>query len=322
MREVARLALSLSRHPWRNLALEEYLLYQVKPDQALLFLWQNEQTVVIGRNQNPWRECLLERLEEEGGYLARRLSGGGAVYHDGGNLNFSFLMGGRVYDEARQTGVVLRALHSLGLAVCASGRNDLLLEGRKVSGQAFLKGRKASLHHGTLLVAGDLTKLSRYLTVDEAKLAAKGVASVRERVANLAEFLSGLTPQHMAQVLQTEFCREYGDCETQQLSPEAMPELQELVEKHASDAWRLGKTPPFSRVLRQRFAWGGVEIALSLRQGRVSEARIYTDALATDWPSLLEGVLKGKTYSNAALAAAAREAGCAEIAAWLNSIET
>ena len=321
MSEAARLVLSLSRHPWRNLALEEYLLRQVKPDQALLFLWRNEQTVVIGRHQNPWRECLLERLEEEGGYLARRLSGGGAVYHDGGNLNFSFLMGCQVYDEARQAAVVLRALQSLGLAVCASGRNDLLLEGRKVSGQAFLKGREASLHHGTLLVAGDLARLSRYLTVDEAKLAAKGVTSVRERVANLAECLPGLTPQRLAQVLQAEFCREYGACETQQLSPEAMPELQELIEKHASDAWRLGKTPPFERVLRQRFVWGGVEIALSLRQGRVSEVKIYTDALAIDWPARLEAILLGKPYSSAALAAAAREAGCAEIAAWLNSIE-
>ena len=321
MREMRRLVLSLSRHPWRNLALEEYLLQQVKPDGALLFLWRNEQTVVIGRHQNPWRECLLERLEEEGGYVARRLSGGGAVYHDGGNLNFSFLMGRQIYDEGRQTAVVLGALRSLGLEACASGRNDLLAQRRKVSGQAFLKSREASLHHGTLLVAGDLEKLSRYLTVDEAKLAAKGVASVRERVANLAEFLPGLTPQHMAEVLQAEFCREYGECEVQALSPGAMPELKELVEKHASAAWRLGKTPPFERVLRRRFTWGGVEIALSLRQGLVSEAKVYTDALDTGWPSRLEAVLGGKPYSSAALAAAAREAGCAEIAAWLNSIE-
>ena len=321
MGETTRLAVSLSKHPWQNLALEEYLLGTVQLEQALLLLWQNEQTVVIGRHQNPWRECLLERLEQEGGYLARRLSGGGAVYHDGGNLNFSFLMGRQVYDEARQTGVVLQALRSLGLEACASGRNDLLVQGRKVSGQAFLKGREASLHHGTLLVAGDLDKLGRYLTVDEAKLAAKGVSSVRERVANLADFLPDLTPQRMAEVLQAEFCQEYGACTAQTFLPETMPELQAPVEKHASDAWRLGKTPPFERVLRLRFAWGGVEIALSLRQGRVSEAKVYTDALTIDWPARLEAILLGKPYSSAALAAAAREAGCEEIAVWLSSIE-
>ena len=277
--------------------------------------------MVIGRHQNPWRECLLERLEQEGGYLARRLSGGGAVYHDGGNLNFSFLMGWHVYDEARQTAVVLAALESLGLAACASGRNDLLMQGRKISGQAFFKSREASLHHGTLLIAGDVEKLSRYLTVDPAKLAAKGVASVRERVANLTEFLPGLTPQCMAQVLQAEFCREYGGCEVQTLSPETMPELEPLRRKHASRGWRLGKTPPFERVLHWRFDWGGVEIALSFRQGLVSDAKVYTDALATDWPSRLEAVLTGKPYSRAALAAAAREAGCEEIAIWLSTIE-
>ena len=150
--------------PYENLALEEALLSRVGEGELILYLWQNARTVVIGRNQNPWKECRTALLAKEGGHLARRLSGGGAVFHDLGNLNFTFLMSAEDYDLPRQLTVIERACQSLGIPAQRSGRNDLLAEGRKFSGNAFYKHNGKAYHHGTLMVDVDLEKVQRYLS--------------------------------------------------------------------------------------------------------------------------------------------------------------
>ena len=187
--------------PYENLALEEALLNRVGAGELILYLWQNERTVVIGRNQNPWKECRTALLAEEGGRLARRLSGGGAVFHDLGNLNFTFLMPAADYDLSRQLTVLERACQSLGIPAQRSGRNDLLADGRKFSGNAFYKHNGRAYHHGTLMVDVDLEMVQRYLSPSKAKLAAKGVDSVRSRVVNLREFVPDLTIPQLADAL-------------------------------------------------------------------------------------------------------------------------
>lgn len=187
--------------PYENLALEEALLSRVGEGELILYLWQNERTVVIGKNQNPWKECRTALLAEEGGHLARRLSGGGAVFHDLGNLNFTFLMPEAEYALSRQLSVIELACRSLGVPVQRSGRNDLLADGRKFSGNAFYKHNGKAYHHGTLMVDVDLERVSRYLSPSRAKLAAKGVDSVRSRVVNLKELVPDLTVERLADAL-------------------------------------------------------------------------------------------------------------------------
>ena len=161
--------------PWKNLAREEFLMGDCADDEAIFYLWRNARTVVIGRNQNAWSECQLDLLESEDGRLARRSSGGGAVFHDLGNLNFSFIVPRRLFSMERQLGVVLGALRSLGIDAEFSGRNDLAIGGRKFSGNAWQLTRDRGLHHGTLLLSADMSMMSRYLNVDPEKLKAEGV---------------------------------------------------------------------------------------------------------------------------------------------------
>ena len=129
-------------NPYKNLAVEEYLLLHCEDKECILYLWQNQNTVVIGRNQNAWKECKVTKLEEENGHLARRLSGGGAVYHDLGNLNFTFLVNKDEYSLEKQLQVIINAMGRLGLKAEKSGRNDILIDGKKFSGNAFYEQEK------------------------------------------------------------------------------------------------------------------------------------------------------------------------------------
>lgn len=178
-----RLLISDSYDPWFNLAVEECIFRQMPATQRVLFLWRNADTVVIGRAQNPWKECNTRRMEEDNVRLARRSSGGGAVFHDLGNTCFTFMAGKPEYDKTISTSIVLNALNALGVSAEASGRNDLVVktaEGdSKVSGSAYRETKDRGFHHGTLLLNADLSRLANYLNPDKKKLAAKGITSVR-----------------------------------------------------------------------------------------------------------------------------------------------
>ena len=197
--------------PYWNIAVEQWLVECA--DAVTLYLWRNRRTAIIGQNQNPYSEVNVEALEADGGFLMRRKTGGGAVYHDEGNLNFSFVVPKALYDQQRQFGVIQRAVESFGLHTELSGRNDILAEGRKFSGNAFSKGRVNDLHHGTLLISGDMSDLARYLKPKPAKLQKHGVQSVRSRVVNLAELNLDITPESIVPRLKKAFVEEYGgDC--------------------------------------------------------------------------------------------------------------
>lgn len=299
--------------PWRNLAAEESLLERCGPGDAMLFLWQNANTVVIGRHQNPWRECRAELLEQEGGKLARRITGGGAVFHDLGNLNFSFIAGSQVYDLTRQLSVILRAVETLGIQAAFSGRNDILVDGRKFSGNAFAHKNHASLHHGTLLVSADMSMLGRYLQVSAAKMESKGIKSVQSRVANLTEFNPHVTITALRQALRDAFEDEYEDL--QEATAEALIDPVFFEQAHfrqQSWDWRYGQTPRFDITLETRFPWGGVELLLTNREGRVAEARVFSDAMDTEFIDCVVKALVGAPYTRDGLCASLHAMHCPE----------
>ena len=296
--------------PHENLAVEESLLRMAGKGCCILYLWQNRNTVVIGRNQNAWKECRTALLKEDGGHLARRLSGGGAVYHDDGNLNFTFLLPTEEYDLDRQIEVIRLACLELGIPTEKSGRNDLLADGRKFSGNAFYHHEGHSYHHGTLLVNVDMDRLGRYLQPSKAKLAAKGVDSVRSRVVNLGELRRDLTVDMLCDSLKTAFGKAY----SLQVDPLKQSELNaseiiELTERNRSWEWNYGQKLPFDFACEERFDWGELRLELAVEYGVVQRAEVYSDAMDWSLAPALKAALTGCRFERAALAQRVRASG-------------
>lgn len=287
--------------PYVNLAAEEQLTMTAEDGVMTLFLWQNAHTVVIGKNQNPWRECDVEAIKRDGIYLARRMSGGGAVYHDMGNLNFTFAAKDGLFDVERQTDVILLACRLLGVNAVKTGRNDLTVSEKKFSGHAYFSSKGFNYHHGTIMMDVVSEDLSKYLNVSKAKLKSKGVESVRSRVTNLRdhvdESLRSADTKDLIAAMQDAMIkaasREYG-CEAEL---EKLPEIpQALLDKYASEEWRLGTKIPFTKVIEHRFEWGGVEVQLEMKGEFIRDCRIYSDSLETEVFDVLEDLIKGCKY--------------------------
>lgn len=305
------LYVSPSGDGWRNLAADEYFIDHLGPEDMLLYFYINRSAVIIGRGQNPWAECNLAAMQRDDVQLVRRITGGGAVYHDEGNLNFSFIAGEKIYNLQRQLGMILSAVRALGIPCDFSGRNDLLADGRKFSGNAFCQRGEIRQHHGTLLIASELNRLQNYLTVDPRKLQAKGAKSVRSRVCNLSDFVPELSCEAMLTALKQAFRSEYGDYTELGMLDDAI--LAPYIEKHSSADWRLGQTPRFDLEIENRFPWGNAQLLLTLRHGRVDELSVYTDAIDTEIAPEIMRLLRGAEFTSPALANALMQSGKTEL---------
>ncbi len=306
-----RLFISDSFDPWFNLAVEECIFRQMPADQRVLFLWRNNDTVVIGRAQNPWKECNTRKMESDHIKLARRSSGGGAVFHDKGNTNFTFMAGKPEYDKTVSTNIILDGLSRLGISVSASGRNDLVVNSgdgeRKISGSAYRETKDRGFHHGTVLINADLSRLADYLNPDPKKLQAKGITSVRSRVTNLAEIIPGIDHEQVCDVIKAAFFDYYGEkAETELISPDSLPDLPGFAETFARQSswdWNFGNAPAFSHLLDTRFTWGGIELHFDVERGMISRAQIFTDSLDPAPLEQLAQLLTGQRYSADAVTA-------------------
>jgi lipoate-protein ligase A len=322
---------SSDTYPYQNLAVEEYLLLHCRENECILYLWQNQNTIVIGRNQNAWKECLVSKLEEEGGHLVRRLSGGGAVYHDLGNLNFTFLVRKENYDVERQTQVILNAVRKLGIQAELSGRNDVLADGKKFSGHAYYEQGGHCYHHGTMMVKVNLGELSRYLTVSKEKLQSKGVDSVWARVTNLTEFKPDLTISELKEKLREAFEEVYGGKAAVKTIADLDPkEIAERTARFESWEWKFGKKLDFEYELTNRFDWGQVALQFQIKNGIIEDVAAFSDAIISQPIRELPGYLKGLRYDKNAMcegleryrsANPQEEAMINDIRVWIKSID-
>jgi len=265
---------SYSYDPYLNLAMEEKLMDSYEDDTLIFYLWQNKDTVVIGKNQAAEDECNLDLMREDNITLARRSSGGGAVYHDLGNLNFTFITGNDYFDERKQLEVVKKALSSFSLHSSFSGRNDLLIEGYKISGQAYLKRSNCSLHHGTLLIDVDINNLGKYLKQDDSKLKKHGVKSHRMRVKNIKEFDDSVSVDSMRDSLIKAASDVYD-------VPITKCELLKADEaKYSSKAWLYRLCVDGIRC-KKRFDYGLIDINLSVLDGIIEDVVVNSDIMNT-----------------------------------------
>ena len=283
--------------PYLNLATEKILFDTVSDNCCILYLWQNKNTVVIGRNQNPWLECRCKLLESEGGKLARRLSGGGAVYHDIGNLNFTFICSTENYNLQNNLSAIKSACNLAGINAEFSGRNDILANGKKFSGNAFYNSNGKSYHHGTLLISADMEKLQRYLTPPKAKLEAKGIKSTKSRVVNLSDLSPSLTCEKMAEHMSSSFEETYKIKSISDIYIDKK-KLHELSQEYGSWEYLYGTPMPFTLSIEDHFSWGNINIQFLVKNGIIKSTKVYSDSMDWTISSLIEQNITGALFTS------------------------
>ena len=285
-----RIVIGKQYDPYLNLAIENNLLDNYLENTITLFLWKNEHTVVIGTNQNPYSECNVELFLSEKGHIARRRTGGGAVYHDLGNLNFSFIADNNIYDVKRQMTVIQKALLNFGLETEVSGRNDITYQGRKFSGNAFAKTKYQGLHHGTILIKTDSERLQKYLKVKPAKLYKHGVKSVASRVINLSE-VADITSENIIPHLIKAFEEVYDNKAIEiNFDDLCTDEAVKLSQHIGSEEYIFGKWKEFKTKKSETFDWGSVELDIDIDEdkGIIKSINIASDSLE---PAAIEATI-------------------------------
>jgi lipoate---protein ligase len=250
---------------------------------------------VVGRNQNPWKECHIQNMERDGVHLARRRSGGGAVYQDLGNTNFTFLSPRSGYSKERNMGIIIHALKKLGVSAECSGRNDILCGSKKISGSAFKLAHDRAFHHGTMLLSVDMSAMPKYLNPNKLKLESKGVKSVQARVMNLTELVPGLSHEEICENIRESFEEEYGQ-KTNVITLGDVPENNPYYKELKDWDWRFGETPRFTYELETRFDWGMMDVHIESDQGMIIQCRIFSDSLFPDMIDVMANALVKKPF--------------------------
>ncbi|KAF9429095.1 Biotin/lipoate A/B protein ligase, partial [Entomortierella beljakovae] len=263
------------------------------PETYILFMYRNSKSVIVGRNQNPWKECNLKLLDKDGVPFVRRKSGGGTVYHDMGNTNYSIMMPRDVFDRRTNVELVCRALQELDIPAIVNERHDITVDGKKICVEATILLYQAddillrAYHHGTMLIDSDLSSLGQYLKVDKSNLVTKGVASVRSPVTRLRDHSFTIDHLSFCEATRTEFLKRYAhDQWRQNLEGEpiivdealiqSLKEVQTVRDEMQTWEWKYGQTPEFTYQLENDFSWGLVNVTIKAKQGVITGVDIDT----------------------------------------------
>jgi len=270
-------------NPFVNLALEEYLLQNVSGKNLILFLWQNKRSIIIGRNQNPYFECNFDVIKRFNIKIARRTTGGGAVYHDLGNLNYSIIQCSNFFSKAFNYKKILNAIRWYGFDANIDGRNDIIVDNAKVSGTAFLQGRKASLQHGCILVSSNLEMMNKCLKVNPDKLIGKRINSVKSRVKNLVDINPNIQIEDMKKKIIASFRSSCSHFEIQDIKRiEDSKGFKLLLQKYQSNQWNIGNQVDMTFTLHRRFGWGDLTFVINTDGLIIKDVGVYSDSLETD----------------------------------------
>jgi lipoate-protein ligase A len=292
--------------PRINLAIEEYALKYLDINESYLLFYINRPSIIIGRNQNTVEEINTDYVEQNDITVVRRLSGGGAVYHDLGNLNFSFITkddGQSFHNFKKFTDPVILALKKLGVNAELSGRNDIVVEGRKVSGNAQFSTGGRMFSHGTLMLNSEIDHVVSSLRVKKDKIESKGIKSIRSRVANISEFLTEmLTIEEFRYILLTNIFEDFEEIPEYVLTEEDWGKIHQISEeRYQTWAWNYGKSPKFNFQNSQRFPIGSIDVRFEVNQGIIEMAKIYGDFFGVGDVQDIENSLKNIKYDRESL---------------------
>lgn len=298
--------------PGINLAIEEYALKNLDINETYLLFYINEPSIIIGKNQNTIEEINTEYVEKNGIKVVRRLSGGGAVYHDLGNLNFSFITkddGESFHNFRKFTEPVIEALSKLGVNAELSGRNDIEVEGRKISGNAQFSTKGRMFSHGTLLLNSEMENVASALRVKKDKIESKGIKSVRSRVANISEFLTeNIRIEEFRSLLLKYIFGGQEEISEYVLTGEDWEKIHQLSkERYQNWEWNYGRSPKFNLQHSHRFPVGSIDVRLEVNKGLIENCKIYGDFFGVGDVSDIEAKLKGTRYEKGEIEAALAE---------------
>ena len=293
--------------PRINLAIEEYALKNLDINESYLLFYINKPSIIIGKNQNTIEEVNQDYVEQNDITVVRRLSGGGAVYHDLGNLNFSFITkddGDSFHNFKKFTEPVVKALGKLGIQAELSGRNDIMAEGRKISGNAMFATRGRMFSHGTLLFNSEMDHIVSALKVKKEKIESKGIKSVRSRVGNIADFLKEpMTIEEFRGFILTNIFEGLSEIPEYVLTEEDWKEIHKISEeRYQKWEWNYGKSPKFNVQASHRFPVGSIDMRLEVNKGEIENCKIYGDFFGVGDVAELEQKLIGVRYDKESVA--------------------
>ncbi len=292
--------------PRINLAIEEYALKHLDINESYLLFYINKPSIIIGKNQNTIEEVNQDYVEQNDITVVRRLSGGGAVYHDLGNLNFSFITkddGDSFHNFKKFTEPVVKALGKLGIQAELSGRNDIMAEGKKISGNAMFATRGRMFSHGTLLFNSEMDHIVSALKVKKEKIESKGIKSVRSRVGNIADFLKEpMTIEEFRSFILTNIFEGQSEIPEYVLTNEDWEKIHKISEeRYQKWDWNYGKSPKFNLQASRRFPVGSIDIRLEVNKGNIENCKIYGDFFGVGDVAELEKKLIGVRYEKEAV---------------------